>query len=203
MPLQANALLTVADVRESLGITGTTQDAMIEDLINEASDEIEAWCGRPLKEQDVAAAEFAGQIGCQLRPSTWPIDPDAMVSVILDGTALTVWRKASDGDPATFDVEVRGDVPGGPKTFFYRAAGWLGSTRFPIVASFTAGYAVIPGNLKAAARLVVQTLHRHRKGLEPYQSYPAGATGGTVTVRADTIPKTARELLAPFVAVIV
>lgn len=40
------ALTSVADVKESLGITGTSQDNLITRKINQATDMIEAYCGK-------------------------------------------------------------------------------------------------------------------------------------------------------------
>lgn len=44
--LADHALTSVADVKESLGITGTSQDNLITRKINQATDMIEAFCGK-------------------------------------------------------------------------------------------------------------------------------------------------------------
>jgi len=44
--LASYALTSVADVKESLGITGTSQDNLIRRKINQATDMIEAFCGK-------------------------------------------------------------------------------------------------------------------------------------------------------------
>ena len=191
---QANALLLVADMREPLGITGTAQDDLIQELINRASDACETYCQRPLKQQSFSNLRYPGQRGTNLRPHATPIDVLSSIAVTLDGTALTVWRKESDGDPALKDVIVGADVPG-EASYLYRACGWLGATPWPIKLSFTGGYDVIPGAVREAATLTVQSFHRHAKNLDPYQSYPASVSGGTVTMRTDTIPRTVYDLL--------
>lgn len=45
MPLVPYALTSVAAVKERLGISTSSQDTMIEDLINECTDWIESYCG--------------------------------------------------------------------------------------------------------------------------------------------------------------
>lgn len=208
IPPNDNALLTVADLRGPLNITSTdpADVDMIQELINRASDEIETFCGgRQLVAQDYAAQRYPGQREPHLRPRATPIDPASLITVSIDGIALTVWRSEADGDPALKDVIVGGDVPGAA-TFLYRARGWRGTSLyspFPILLSYTGGFDPVPGGIKQAAVLTIQAFHRHQKGLDPYQSYPASATGGTVVMRADTIPQTAERLLAPYVFVAV
>jgi len=50
MALADNALTTVADVKTYMGVTGSTDDTLIETLINNVSDQIERYCDRKLKE---------------------------------------------------------------------------------------------------------------------------------------------------------
>lgn len=51
MALASNALTTVADVKTYMGVTLSTDDSLIEILINNVSDQIENWCDRKLVAQ--------------------------------------------------------------------------------------------------------------------------------------------------------
>lgn len=197
----ANALFTKDELRGDGvyaqtsplgGITGTDQDDMIQTLINRASDWVEAYCNRPFVARAYADLRLPAQCSAYLRPTATPIDITAALTVSLDGTAQTVWKSESDGDPALKDVVVVADAPGQPSVL-YRHCGWQGSPPAPILLSYTGGYAfaALPGDLKDAALLVIQTLHRHWQNLAPYESMPAGASGGTLAIRRDHIPMAA------------
>jgi hypothetical protein len=56
--LNSYALTTVADVKESLGITGSSQDNLIIRKINQATDMIEAFCGKN-NNQHFASTSYA------------------------------------------------------------------------------------------------------------------------------------------------
>lgn len=51
MALASNALTTVADVKTYMGITSSTDDTLIETLVNNVSDQIERYCDREFKEK--------------------------------------------------------------------------------------------------------------------------------------------------------
>lgn len=194
----ANALLLLDEVRgdnSPLAITGTDQDAMIQTLINRASDWIEDYCNRLFVARPFTM-RLPGQAMPHLRPPATPLDLVAPLTVSVNGVAQTIWRTEADGDPAGKQVVVGADVPGTP-TFLYRAAGWCGTPPTPILLTYTGGhpFAALPGDLKEAAQLVVQTLHRHWRNLEPMQAMPAGATGGLVTFRTDHVPMAAISIL--------
>ena len=46
MALASNALTTVAAVKTYMGISSSTDDDLLESLINNVSDQIERWCDR-------------------------------------------------------------------------------------------------------------------------------------------------------------
>jgi hypothetical protein len=52
MALASNALTTVADVKTYMGVTASTDDTLIETLINNVSDQIERWCDRKFVASD-------------------------------------------------------------------------------------------------------------------------------------------------------
>jgi Phage gp6-like head-tail connector protein len=198
----ANALLTVDDLRGTaqepgpLGITGTAQDDVIQELINRASDEIESYCGRFFTRAVVADLRLPQQSEPSLRPPRTPIDVTQPITISIDGTPLTVWRTEADGEPMTKQVIVGADLPG-EATFFYRAGGWLCgcATPAPIRVSYTGGYATIPGYLKEAAQMTVQTFWRHRQNVTDLASMSSGTAGGVTTFRDYAIPIAAKWIL--------
>jgi len=51
MALASNALTTVADVKTYMGITSSTDDELLETLVNNVSDQIERYCDREFKQK--------------------------------------------------------------------------------------------------------------------------------------------------------
>jgi hypothetical protein len=150
--LAANALVTMAEARTVLGISGSTSDADVETMINRASDEAEhVRCMRPLKQRVITTLRVEGRCGPWLYPewyegAAWPIDPVASVPVVIvDGVTQTLWKSEADGDPATKDVSVYPD-------HFYRALGWAptGTTSRNVVLTYSGGYNPVPEDLKVA-----------------------------------------------------
>jgi hypothetical protein len=62
MPLETNALTDVTKAKEYCGIDAadTSLDALIESLVNAASNAMENFCNRILKAQDIAGEEYDG-----------------------------------------------------------------------------------------------------------------------------------------------
>jgi len=60
MALQANALVTLQQAKDRLGITGTTEDTTLEELINSISDDFELYCGRIFRELTITGYELKG-----------------------------------------------------------------------------------------------------------------------------------------------
>jgi hypothetical protein len=53
MALASNALTTVADVKTYMGVTSSSDDTLIETLVNNVSDQIERWCDRVIVQRTV------------------------------------------------------------------------------------------------------------------------------------------------------
>lgn len=203
MPLADNALLTLDEATTYLG-AGASDAAVIEDLINRVSDYCEGPSGanRPLIARTFTALRYPPQWGPRLRPRATPIDVTSAVTVALDGTALTVWKAESDGDPADFDVVIGGDEPATP-SYLYRACGWLGCAPLPIALTYTGGWEQdeLPLDLKEAAYLILGQTYREQTrtgGASPdIQSYTPGPVTPGVTFRGESlIPMRAREILS-------
>jgi hypothetical protein len=193
--LAENALLNPADaqVAKFLKLPPNSDDLIT--LINRASADCEGYCNRPLKAQTFMAVRLAGHTGRRLRPLATPIDVAGAITLSLDARSLTVWKSEADGDPLGKEVIVGGEVPGAP-SFFDRAAGWVGATPFPVLASFTGGLDPIPDDLQQAALLVCQTMQRQEKGQTEVQAYGPGPVSQSVSFRADSlIPMWSKQVL--------
>lgn len=189
--LQSNALLTLDEARAFFpAMTGTEQDDLLTDLINRASDYCEAWCNRPIKARTYTDLRIAWQYGCHLRPPATPIDVTQPILLMFESQTLSVWKSEADGDPTLKDVVIGADVPGAP-SFFYRAIGWQCSTSqpSPIRLTYTGGLAQVPGDIRDATFLVMQTLHRQQsKGQTDVVSMSNAITGTTVFRQDSLIP---------------
>lgn len=117
MALADNALTTVADVKTYMGVTSSTDDTLIETLINNVSDQVERWCDRKLKESSFE--EFIdGRATRTLAVANAPIitvdlvafgardaitvgstdTTDLQASVSVSSTSVRLVRVASNGD---------------------------------------------------------------------------------------------------------
>ncbi len=198
MPIAANALVTVADAKTALsGMAGSSNDPLLTNLINYASDLCEKYTERPLARQALTNVRVQGPRSLKLYPAAAPIDPTASISITFDKVAQTVWGQESDGDLDTFDVIVGSDDPydvkNGLRNHFYRKASWLTALAwawpdsrvphyvhpFNVLLSYTGGFNPIPGDLQLACLHIVQMLFRDfTKGTTDLAAVnvPAGGT---------------------------
>lgn len=203
MPLDANALVDLITAKTFLVIPGTADDAMIELLINRASDLCEAWCHRSFKERALSNMRLVGPGASRLPLRAVPIQTSAAVTVTVDGIAQTVWRTEADGDPADFDVMVASFDPeaGRGPDHLYRSLGW-GPTRqlnpYNVLLSYTGGFAAIPADVQQAGLYVVQKLFRDHKRQLAEVAQVSGPFG-SVSVLDNALPRMARLLLGPYV----
>lgn len=184
MALQANALVSAAEAKSFLNIQGTSSDALLDSVINAASDMIEKELNRPVKEASYTGVRLIGPKGPKLYLRASPINISQTFTVKMNETTQTVWKQESDGDPANFDVLVGTDAPEGPlglRNHLYRASGWEASSNghpYNVLVTYTGGYATVPTDLKDAALYVIQKLFRDRqKQLADVQTvtHPSGA----------------------------
>ena len=166
MALQANALLTLAEAKAALAITGASQDPILEGLINGVSDEIETLLGRRLIAATYTGVRLDGNGQCLLISPEWPIT--AVASCSLADVAQTIWMPGDSDAPEDHDVLVRdGADPKHSRWGIYRWAGWpLGMSNVKL--TYTAGYGAVgfalPGDLKeAAAELLRERYHRQTR----------------------------------------
>lgn len=149
--LLSYALTSVADVKESLGITGTSQDNLIIRKINQATEMIEAYCGLPygyhFKEATYTDVEFEGSGTNQLSFPIRPVSSVSSLEVRGSNTNVSNWDSV--------DTE---------HYFLNSSAGLIDSlfTFYPAYnryrATFVAGYATIPADLAEACVILASFL---------------------------------------------
>ena len=202
MGLADNALTDLATAKVYLKVTGTADDAVIEGLINRASDLCESWCNRSFKARVLTNLRMAGVGSRCLLLRSVPLDISEPVILTVDGTAQTVWRSEADGaDPSLFDVMVASFEPEGlaGPDHLYREQGWWPTNGNPynVLLTYTGGYETIPDDLQQAALYVAQKLYRdQQKQLAEVVSVTTAAGG--ITLLDNHIPRMAQALLAPY-----
>lgn len=81
------ALTTLTAVKLHLGISDTSEDALLTQLINQASADIESRCNRTLTRETRTAEAYTGDGGKKLYLDLYPVAEVAAVT--LDGVAVT------------------------------------------------------------------------------------------------------------------
>ena len=201
MALNDNALVSLPAAKDFLGAgLGSSDDQRIEAAINRASDLIEGYCNRPLKESTHTNLRLRGPAGCHLFLRHIPIKTSDTVSVTVDTIAQTVWRSESDGDPALFQVIVArsGDDESLTPDHLYRSCGWAPYyyplSPYNVVVTYTGGFATIPSDLEEAALEVFKKVWNDQsKGLQDVTT--VNLVGGGITLFDRSLPSRATEIL--------
>lgn len=141
--LLSYALTTVSDVKESLGIasSNTTYDNLITRKINQATIQIERYCGRRFKETTYTNQEYNATNIDQFVLKQWPVTATQTFSLDIRDTALNVstWE--------TIDTQLYFvDTDSGVVYLNFTARGRWKRYR----ATYSAGYATIPEDLAEA-----------------------------------------------------
>ena len=164
--LQSNALLTIAEARDFLGMS-SSDDEKIAAWIESASDFCQEFWGHTILETEFEQLRMRSVRSRDLPVPVFPIDVESKITITFDGTIQTVWKTSADGARADKDIVVMSD-PGlagsiWAPNLLYRRNGWFcASDPEPIVVTYTGGLAVAPKNLKHAVKLLVQTFMRHQ-----------------------------------------
>lgn len=172
MPLNANALVTEPEAEAWLK-TGGADAAALQEEINRASEWIENYCGRPLKEATYTAIRISGYGAEKLRLKASPVKIDDLVgkpvTIAVNGVAQSLWLQESDGDPALKDVILGSSdltSPVGRRDYLYRSQGWgpvSAKNPLNVLLTYTGGLATIPDDLKGACLYVLQKFWRDRQ----------------------------------------
>lgn len=90
MTLLSYTFVTLAQVKRQLGITGAAQDALLDDLINYATDFVERYIGRRVVEETQVDETHDGQLSRRIFTRNRPINSMDPVTVEVDGVAVTI-----------------------------------------------------------------------------------------------------------------
>lgn len=137
------ALTTVADVKESLGIASSdhSKDNLITRKINQATRQIEAYCGRRFKETTYTDEEYDSTGSNQLILRQRPVSSSASFSLSYRNTSLND-NNWTTNETNTYFVDSNSGVM---DLDFGASGGW---NQFKV--SYTAGYDTIPEDLAEA-----------------------------------------------------
>lgn len=205
--LSARAIVTLAQVKDFLTTQpSASNDQALERVIERASAIVEAHCKRRIMQTDYTTAPLYVQGSRYLRYlhlDHSPIDLLSTVAVTVDGEAQTVWKSATDGDQASFNVVVMpGPHPLDPKSL-YRELGWCPSVLSRpnnVTVAYKGGFtlATRPRNLEEATLEIVKKIWTDQsKGIQDVTTVNLPTGGFTMFDRS--MPRRAVELLEDFV----
>lgn len=149
--LNAWALTTVADVKESLGITDNSQDNLIIRKINQATALIEGYCGLD-NDHHFAQTTYTDEVydatgTSQLRLKAGPLITLTSLSSRDTTTNDNNWTSVDTED---FFTDEYSNIVSKLNSFY----GWYGRWRV----TYTAGYATIPSDLAEACVMLASYL---------------------------------------------
>lgn len=116
MPLAPNALTDVATVQARMRLAGGTDDALIEQLIAEASDALETFTGRSFAYSPAVTEKLATKGGPKILVKATPLLSVASIALVEGDSSVTL-------DPSEYGVEDK-DIG-----TIYRSAGWPSSAQ--------------------------------------------------------------------------
>lgn len=149
--LYTYALTTLADVKESLGITNSAKDNLITRKINQATDIIEGYIGldtdHHIKETTYTNEEFDASGIDQLLLRAWPVTAISDLGSRASSLNESSWTTIQSTD--YFFDEFSGVIEG-LSTFVG------GYNRYRV--TYTAGYSTIPADISEAAVMLASTL---------------------------------------------
>ncbi len=171
-------LTTVANVKAYLGITGSTDDALIENLIDRVTDFIKRYCNREFTKSNYDEYYDGNGTGCLFLPN-YPV-----VSVA--------------------SLEIDGIIKASTDYAIYADAGMvrLKNEKFTdgvlnVHVTYTAGYATVPKDLEQACTEVV-AMKYYSRGTEKFGvTARSFGEGGTVSY-ASTLPAEIKDVLDLF-----
>jgi hypothetical protein len=181
MPLAANALTSLAAVKEYLQIdsTDTSQNSLLDFLINSASMAIESYCRRKIKDVSYADEEYDGSGTRNLNLRQFPVS--SITSIKIDDVALDISEykfKKSSGIVNRLKALW-------PKEFQN------------IKVSYTAGYSSVPADIELACKHLVKFYYK--TDVADFST----TFGEGVVMRPEAWPKQVKALLSSYRKVLI
>ena len=197
-PAQDGTIVSLAEAKEILQLTGTTQfDAVLQGYNAAATGVVEYLCGPVVQQVVTETLPSRGTVVTLSKPPVLGLLPWTQVPAELAGTGITVASPASPMlrtrlygiewpleqlycDPRRGIVTHTSGLP-----FFYCAYIW----------QYRAGRLVIPGALYEAAKIILEHLYQVKRGGIGAQNIAAGESTTTLPGWGFAIPNRALELL--------
>jgi uncharacterized phiE125 gp8 family phage protein len=176
MSLAPNALTTLAEQKEYLKLnnTETTDDGLVEFLINAASSAIENKCKRKFKEQTYTDEEYDGNGFVRLYLQQYPVK--SVTSVFIDDTEISADQyKIKKNNGALI-----------------RKGSFWPTGDINILVTYTAGYTEIPFDLELACKHLVMSYFK-----SDVASFSTTFQEGIV-FRPEALPSQVKVLIGPY-----
>ncbi len=138
-PASSMDLVTLADTKAYLGISGTSEDVPLALQISTASQSIQGWLQRPLVEESVRERVFC--VSSTLVLQRWPV-----------GTITLLKENDVTLTTDNYLVDVRSGIVYRREVGTFRNLLWEGE----IVVEYSAGYATIPSLVKEACYTAIK-----------------------------------------------
>lgn len=204
--MAAEDLLTVDEAKRALNVKGENEEPQIAALITDVSRLMERMTDRVLK-QRAMAVRLLGPQGPKLYVRASPIATTPTPTVKVAGQTQTVWTGETDGDPVTFDVLIASDSEdevSGLRNHLWRRTSWMyGGPAWAwkdmppqIVLTYTGGFAIVPDDLKRAAKYLLQKQWRDLQNQSAGFRLASSPIGGEIVpVNEPSIPYEARMVI--------
>lgn len=182
-PSTPNYIVSLADVKQYLNITTSTNDEELRGFIEATTDVVEDIVGPVIVQTVIETHTRPGRVLVLQRP---PVLSLVSITSVLPGG----WGY----DAATVDVD--------PQTGIVRRLDGLslgGTHSFPLRVTYLAGRPVIPASITMAAKVIIdhlwETQRGHTQGVRPS---PGGGRSAQKKGVPPTLPHRAQELLRPY-----
>lgn len=164
MAVVAHALITLAELKAGLEITGATEDAKLETILNVAADQVRDDLGRQPVSTTYTDTRLDGSGQCALYDVEWPIT--TLTSVYVDAVLQTLWIPGDAVEPETKDVALFASVnPAWTRRYLHRWSGWprgKGNVKLTYIAGYAIANYPTPDRLKEATIIRCSSEYRIR-----------------------------------------
>ena len=142
-------LTTLANVKQWVNVTSSTDDSLLTRLITSVSNFIQTWLNRALSSATYTET-YDGPIGTRMLVANYPVT--AIASLSIDGATIPL---STDVTVAGYVLDTYGVILRGNYSF--------GNGRSNVEITYTAGYSVIPVEIEQAAIELVALRYAERR----------------------------------------
>jgi len=199
MAVVAHALITLAELKAGLEITGATEDAKLETILNAMADRVRDDLGRQPVSTTYTDIRVDGSGQCALYDTEWPIT--TLTSVYVDAVLQTLWLPGDAVEPDTKDVALFASAtPPWTRRFLHRWSGWprgRGNVKLTYIAGYGIASYPIPDALKEATLMLCGSTYRTRT-FNQYDTQSQSLNGQSVTFAPDLNVRRYWDCLRPY-----